>query len=57
VERNERLADAIAHFERRLAKEGPFVFDPKGETQRNRAIRRCLAGERRRPRCGRGDAV
>jgi hypothetical protein len=43
VERHEPLADAIAHFERRLAKDGPFVFDPKDESQRNRAIRLCIA--------------
>jgi hypothetical protein len=43
VEKHERLADAIARFERRLAKDGPFVFDPKDETQRNRAIRLCIA--------------
>jgi hypothetical protein len=43
VEKRERLADAIARFERRLAKDGPFVFDPKDETQRNRAIRLCIA--------------
>ena len=43
VEQRERLADAIARFERRLAKDGPFVFDPKDETQRNRAIRLCIA--------------
>jgi TIR domain/NB-ARC domain len=42
VERHERLVDAIARFERRLAKDGPFVFDPKDETQRNRAIRLCI---------------
>ena len=43
VEKHERMADAIARFERRLAKDGPFVFDPKDETQRNRAIRLCIA--------------
>jgi hypothetical protein len=43
VEKRERLADAIGRFERRLAKDGPFVFDPKDETQRNRAIRLCIA--------------
>jgi len=43
VEKGERLADAIARFERRLTKDGPFVFDPKDETQRNRAIRLCIA--------------
>jgi WD40 repeat protein len=42
VGRRERLVDAIARFERRLAKDGPFVFDPKDETQRNRAIRLCI---------------
>jgi hypothetical protein len=43
VEQRERLADAIARFERRLAKDGPFVFDPKDETQRDRTIRLCIA--------------
>jgi hypothetical protein len=43
VGRGERLADAIARFERRLEKDGPFVFDPKDETQRNRAVRLCIA--------------
>jgi hypothetical protein len=43
VEKGEPLADGIARFERRLAKDGPFVFDPKDETQRNRAIRLCIA--------------
>ncbi|HEY2183452.1 MAG TPA: hypothetical protein VGH39_00550, partial [Xanthobacteraceae bacterium] len=43
VEKHDRLLDAIARFERRLAKDGPFVFDPKDETQRNRAIRLCIA--------------
>jgi hypothetical protein len=43
VAKHERLVDAIARFERRLAKGGPFVFDPKDETQRNRAIRLCIA--------------
>jgi WD40 repeat protein len=43
VERHERLADAITRFERRLAKDGPFGFDPKDETQRNRTIRLCIA--------------
>ena len=42
VEKRERLADAIARFERRLAKDGPFVFDPENEPQRNRAIRLCV---------------
>jgi hypothetical protein len=43
VEKCERLVDAIARFERRLAKDGPFVFDPKDGTQRNKAIRLCIA--------------
>jgi hypothetical protein len=43
VEKHERLADAIARFERRLVKDGPFVFDPKDEPQRNTAIRLCIA--------------
>ena len=42
VEKRERLADAIARFERRLAKDGPFVFEPENEPQRNRAIRLCV---------------
>jgi hypothetical protein len=40
VDKRERLVDAIARFD---AKDGPFVFDPKDETQRNRAIRLCIA--------------
>jgi hypothetical protein len=43
LKKGERLADAIARFERRLAKDGPFVFDPKVEPQRNTAIRLCIA--------------
>jgi hypothetical protein len=43
VARGETLATAIARFERRLAKDGPFAFEPKNETQRNRAIRLCVA--------------
>jgi WD40 repeat protein len=42
VEKRERLVDAITRFERRLAKDGPFVFDPENELQRNRAIRLCI---------------
>ena len=42
VEKRERLIDSIARFERRLAKDGPFVFDPKDEIQRNKAIRLCI---------------
>jgi hypothetical protein len=43
VDKRERLVDAIARFERRLAKDGPFVFDPENEPQRNTAIRLCIA--------------
>ena len=42
VARGERLPDAIARFERRLDYDGPFVFDPRNETQRNKAIRLCI---------------
>jgi hypothetical protein len=43
VEKRGRLADAIARFERRLERDGPFTFDPKDETQRHKAIRLCIA--------------
>ena len=42
VARGEPLPDAIAKFERRLARDGPFVFNPRNETQRNKAIRLCI---------------
>ncbi len=42
VRQHEPLSKAIDRFERRLAKDGPFVFDPKNETQRNKAIRLCI---------------
>ena len=42
VARGEPLPDAIARFERRLDRDGPFVFDPRNETQRNKAIRLCI---------------
>jgi hypothetical protein len=42
VKKGERVADSIARFEQRLAKDGPFVFNAKDETQRNRAIRLCI---------------
>ena len=42
VARGEPLPDAIARFERRLARDGPFVFNPRNETQRNKAIRLCI---------------
>ncbi len=56
VARGEPLPDAIAKFERRLARDGPFVFNPRNETQRNKAIRLCIGGERPGPRRGRGIA-
>jgi WD40 repeat protein len=43
VKKHERLTDSVARFERRLAKDGPFVFDSKDEIQRNKAIRLCIA--------------
>jgi hypothetical protein len=42
IKKGERLADSIVRFEQRLAKDGPFVFNAKDETQRNRAIRLCI---------------
>ena len=42
VAQGEPLPDAIAKFERRLARDGPFVFNPRNETQRNKAIRLCI---------------
>jgi hypothetical protein len=42
VERDESLPDAIARFERRLDRDGPFVFDPRNVTQRDKAIRLCI---------------
>jgi hypothetical protein len=47
VRQHEPLSQAIDRFERRLAKDGPFVFDPKNETQRNRAIRLCIEASTR----------
>ena len=43
VAKEETVADAIEKFEMRLAKNGPFIFDPKDETDRNKAIRLCIA--------------
>jgi hypothetical protein len=42
IDNGERLTDSIARFERRLARDGPFVFNAKDETQRNREIRLCI---------------
>src|SRR5206468_8033866 len=42
VQHGEPLADSITRFEQRLARTGPFAFDPKNETDRNKAIRRCI---------------
>ncbi len=42
VARGESLLDAIARFERRLDRDGPFVFDPRNETRRTKAIRLCI---------------
>jgi WD40 repeat protein len=42
VAKGETLRDALAHFERRLSARGLTGFDPKDETQRNRAIRACV---------------
>jgi WD40 repeat protein len=42
VARGEPLLGAIAGFERRLKIDGPFVFDPRNETRRTKAIRICI---------------
>src|SRR6516165_2393491 len=42
VSLRETVGDAIAKFERRLSARGLTAFDPKDETQRNRAIPACL---------------
>ena len=38
----EELGSAVARFMRRLTTRGLTAFDPKDETQRNRAIRACV---------------
>jgi hypothetical protein len=42
IANGETLGNSIARFERRLAKDGPFVFNAKDETQRSKAIRLCI---------------